>query len=204
MERIEFILQIFLSCISCYLAWVIPKKIMWEQTYLTLIADYRSCSYGVAIQGIIEFFTNDCRSNPDNILSKYQMRFHRDIPLLCCYQSNNAQQSNNTQISSDLCLHFQRRMLAQFFYQLDLCARSKYIGKQRVCRDFTRAEADLVHILILMDKAIDEDRYNEDNILWKSIACSEKIQNYKNEKGMNKYLSEIYLILRNSQKYMKV
>lgn len=198
MERTEFILQIFLSCLSCYLAWVIPKKIMWEQTYLTLIADYRSCSYGVAIQGIIEFFANDCRSNPDNILSMYQTRFQQDIHSLFYYQNN------DPQISSDLCLHFQRRMLAQFFYQLDLCARSKYIGKQRVCRDFTRAEADLVHILILMDKAIDEDRYNEDNILWKSIACSGKIQNYKNEKGMNKYLSEIYLILRNSQKYMKV
>lgn len=61
------VIQIFLSVIACYLSWMIPRKIMWEQTYASLSTDYRSYEFGVAIQGIIDFFVEDCKSDPEKV-----------------------------------------------------------------------------------------------------------------------------------------
>lgn len=182
------VIQIFLSVIACYLSWMIPRKIMWEQTYGSLSTDYRSCEFGVAIQGIIDFFVDDCKSDPEKVKEEYQKRFIYD---------------KNKRISPELCLHFQRRMLAQFFYQLALCARTPYIGKNRICRDFTKGEAHIVRILILMDEAIEEDRAEGNRILWQDIGCDYRVRNYENEKGINQYLSEIYSVLKNSKIYME-
>lgn len=207
------VIQIFLSVIACYLSWMIPRKIMWEQTYASLSTDYRSCEFGVAIQGIIDFFIDDCKSDPKKVKKEYQRRFicdeysvERNLPadeVINQYKEKNADLKKKENITPELCLHFQRRMLAQFFYQLALCARTPYIGKNRICRDFTKGEAHIVRILILMDKAIEEDRAEGDRILWQDIGCVYRVRNYENEKGINQYLSEIYSVLKNSKIYME-
>lgn len=186
---------------------------MWEQTYASLSTDYRSCEFGVAIQGIIDFFIDDCKSDPKKVKKEYQRRFicdeysvERNLPadeVINQYKEKNADLKKKENITPELCLHFQRRMLAQFFYQLALCARTPYIGKNRICRDFTKGEAHIVRILILMDKAIEEDRAEGDRILWQDIGCVYRVRNYENEKGINQYLSEIYSVLKNSKIYME-
>lgn len=201
------IIQCILSLVACGLAWIIPQRIMWEQTYVALVAEYRSCEFGAAVQGIIEFFVNDCKNNPDKVREMYQKRFKKDFgtnqtSLDECLCSSSA--VNLTKLSPEQCLHYQRRLLAQFFYQLDLCARSRYIGKKRVRRDYTQGEANIVRILILMDKAIDDDRRNGENVLWKDISCDYRVRCSKNEKGMNSYLSDIYRVLQTSKRHMEV
>lgn len=178
------IIQCILALIACFLAWFIPKRIMWHQTYSDLIRDYRSYDFGVAVQGIVEFFTEDCKSNIDNIKLKYENRFQNEV-------SNGKIKTTSPQ----LCLHYQRRLLAQFFYQLDLCARKHYL-RDRVLNDFTKNEANLIRILYLIDNAIEES-----DTIKKDIGCEFSLSAGKG-KGLNRWLSHIYLLLKNNSKYM--
>lgn len=176
------IIQIALSVVACVFAWVIPKRIMWEQTYSSLMSDYRSYDFGIAVQGIVEFFAVDCNYDVKNIKKEYERRFREDIKEI-------------REKSPDLCLHYQRRLLAQFYYQLDLCARTPFIGKRRVCRDFTSREADTARLLYLMGMAV-----NESGVLFKDISCGERMP--RSARGLNGYLADIYHLLKASKPYM--
>lgn len=177
-------IQAALAFIACVLAWLIPKRIMWEQTYSSLLSDYRSYGFGIAVQGIVEFFAVDCKSDVKKIKVEYERRFREDIKGI-------------REKSSELCLHYQRRLLAQFYYQLDLCARSPFIGKRRVRRDFTKREANIVRLLYLIGRA-----GNESDILFKDISCDEHVS--RNAKGLNRYLADVYNVLKSSKPYMEV
>lgn len=205
------IIQIALSVIACVFAWFIPKRIMWEQTYSSLMSDYRSYDFGIAVQGIVEFFAVDCHYNVKNIKEAYERRFVRDIYGLDLDSDLNGKFSleivrerlkerNLAEIcakSPELCLHYQRRLLAQFYYQLDLCAHSPFIGKRRVRRDFTSREANIVRLLYLIGRAGDES-----DILFKDISCDERVS--RSARGLNRYLADIYRVLKSSKPYMVV
>ena len=205
-QMITGILQTILAAIACALAWIIPKRIMWEQTYSSLIHDYRSYDFAVAVQGIVEFFSIECQNSVKRIPLEYKKRFLSDIYGLQNTQINtledlqkNAKSLNFNQESPEACLHYQRRLLAQYFYQLDLCARSIFIGKRRVTKDFTQGEAHLIRILFLIDNAIDESE-----ILKKDISCDFRMPRHEHIRGMNTYLSHIYSVIRKSKPYMEV
>lgn len=183
-EKMIGIIQAILAFASCVLAWFIPKRIMWEQSYSSLLSDYRSYDFGIAVQGIVEFFAVDCKSDVKNIKKAYERRFREDIKEIC-------------EKSPDLCLHYQRRLLAQFYYQLDLCARSPFIGKRRVRRDFTSREADIVRLLYLMDSAV-----NESGVLFKDISCDERVP--RSARGLSRSLADIYRVLKESKPYMEL
>ncbi|MDE6705730.1 MAG: hypothetical protein K2J81_07490 [Treponemataceae bacterium] len=203
------IIQIALSVVACVFAWFIPKRIMWEQSYSSLMSDYRSYDFGIAVQGIVEFFAVDCNYDVKNIKKEYERRFVRDVYDLDLDSDLNSTFSLETvrkelktrnppkicEKSPDLCLHYQRRLLAQFYYQLDLCARSPFIGKRRVCRDFTSREADTARLLYLMGMAVDES-----GVLFKDISCGERMP--RSARGLNGYLADIYHLLRASKPYM--
>ncbi len=176
------LIQIALAAAACVLAWFIPKRIMWEQTYSSLSSDYRSYDFGIAVQGIVEFFAVECKSDVKNIKEAYERRFTEDIGKI-------------REKSPELCLHYQRRLLAQFFYQLDLCARSPFIGKKRVSRDFTMHEAEIVRLLYLMGIAV-----LDSDVLFKDISCDERVP--RNARGLNGYLADLYRILKKSKPYM--
>ncbi|MDE7228274.1 MAG: hypothetical protein K2N31_08120 [Treponemataceae bacterium] len=208
-EQMIGIIQIALSVVACVLAWFIPKRIMWEQTYSSLMSDYRSYDFGIAVQGIVEFFAVDCKSDVKNIKGAYERRFVRDVYDLDLDSDLHGTFSLETvreklkgrnpaeicEKSPDLCLHYQRRLLAQFYYQLDLCARSPFIGKRRVCRDFTSREANTARLLYLMGMAVDES-----GVLFKDISCGERMP--RSARGLNGYLADIYHLLRASKPYM--
>ena len=178
------IIQIALSVVACVFAWFIPKRIMWEQSYSSLLSDYRSYDFGIAVQGIVEFFAIDCKSDVKNIKREYERRFREDIKEI-------------REKSPELCLHYQRRLLAQFYYQLDLCARSPFIGKRRVRRDFTSREADIVRLLYLMGSAV-----NESGVLFKDISCDERVP--RSARGLSRSLADIYRVLKESKPYMEL
>ena len=183
-EKMIGIIQAILAFASCVIAWFIPKRIMWEQSYSSLLSDYRSYDFGIAVQGIVEFFSVDCKSDVKNIKREYERRFKEDIEKI-------------QEKSPDLCLHYQRRLLAQFYYQLDLCARTPFIGKRRVRRDFTSREADIVRLLYLMGSAADES-----DVLFKDISCDERVP--RSAKGLSRSLADIYRVLKESKPYMEL
>ena len=183
----DFIKDYALPIISIIVAIWIPFKIKWEQQYSSLMDSYRSMDYAIAYQGIVEFFVNECGNDVSLIPIVYKKRFVEEIT------------NCKGKINKDNCLHFQRRLLAQFFWQLNECAKSFSIGKGRVARDFTNAEAKLLKILIYIGQAIEND---ESGLLFKDISCPDLVKSPSSLKGQNKGLSQLYNILKRSKRFM--
>lgn len=180
------VIQTISSLAACILAFWIPKKIKWEQIYSQLLTDYCGYDFGAAVMGIVLFFHNDCKNQIENIQKCYKKRFASDF-----YGTDD----NKTSISNDKNLHLQRRLLVQFYCQLDLCARSIFIGKRRVQKDFSSKEANLLKILYYMNEAANEEP------IFLDISTDERIRNDKN--GINSYISHIYILLKGAPEYIR-
>ena len=183
------VITILSTLVSVVVAIWIPYKIKWEQQYSGLLDDYRSMDYAIAFQGIIEFFAVECEGDVERIPQCYREHFIREIT------------EKRGEINKDNCLHFQRRLLAQFFWQLNECAKSRAIGKRRVMRDFTASEAKLLKILIYIGDAIDND---DDNVLFKDISSDARVKKPEHLHGQNKALGQLYYVLKNSRRFMDV
>ena len=164
----------------------IPRKIAWEQFYNSLTTEYRSIEFGKAMQNVIQFYTNSCKCNVSRIREEYEKRFKIEI--------------EEAKVISEQSLHYDRRLLAQFFLDLEKCANTRwyYIGRKRVIRDFTTGTKKLVEILYFMDKAVEESP-----LLFKEITINERIPKSSRLKGMNKHLAHMNEILKESKKYME-
>ena len=77
------IIQTLLSLAACILAWVIPKRIMWEQTYSSLGSEYRSYDFAIAVQDIVEFFTITCQSDIEKVPHEYKKRLKMKMFCRC-------------------------------------------------------------------------------------------------------------------------
>ena len=207
-NNIVGIVQIVLAIIACVLAWFIPNRIMWNQTYSSLDVDYRSLDFAIAIQGIFEFFAIDCEGDVEKIQEKYEERFVFDTYGL--YKKNYSSfdelwkkvRNNPHKINKklpQLCLHYQRRLLWEFFYQLDLCARTPFIGKKRVAKDYTSSEAKLIKILYYMGKATEESE-----ILRKNISTDARMPSEWRTKGMAQYACHLYSVLCKTKPFMQL
>ena len=163
----------------------ISKKISWEQFYNSLMTEYRSIEFGRAMQNVIKFYTETCHSDVTQIQHEYEIKFKEDT-----------QKEEMVENS----LHFDRRLLAQFFVDLDKCANTPwyYIGKKRVLKDFTSGTKNLVAILYFMGCAVENS-----SIIFKEISINERVPKSNNKKGMNKYLLRMHETLKKSSKYMQ-
>ena len=65
--------------------------------------------------------------------------------------------------------------------------------------DYTSREADIIKLLYIINTAIDDSK-----IIMKNLCTDERINSVEKSKGLNKYLSHLYNILRYSNKYMEV
>ena len=204
--ELKDLIQTICSALSVILAWYIPEKIKWNQFYSNLISEYRSYDFGIAVQGIVEFFTIDCESDIVEIPKKYRERFMKEIyeiqesfPKTLGELKEKKQQIKLLQNDSDKTLHFQRRLLTQFYWELDSCLKSPFIGSRHVNKDFTRGESNIIKILYFMNEAVDNDE-----ILYKNINFDERLSSIKRAKGINKSLLHLYEELKNSKKYIEV
>lgn len=176
-------ITIFIAVVTLIVAIRIPHRIKWEQFYQQLLSDYRSHDFGVAIMEIGMFFNKQCSNDISKIPEEYAARFHHDFG------------SGKEKTLKEHNLHYQRRLLTQFYYQLDLCANSSYIGKKRIQRDFTSKESDLLKILFYMNKASQQPGVFID------ITTSDRVGPCK--KGMNSYIKDMYSILKESPNYVR-
>ena len=61
------IIQSISGVLAVIFAIYIPEKIKQEQRYSQLLSDYRGYDFAVAVQGVIQFFTKDCKSDVERI-----------------------------------------------------------------------------------------------------------------------------------------
>ena len=183
-EIVVQIIQIVLSGLTLIFTILIPFIIKWEQLYSSLLDEFRGFDYAIAYQGVVQFFVNECNSDMDQVKEAYKTRFLNEIET-----------EDPENIKKENCLHFQRRLLAQFFWQLNKCAKCPLIRKSRIAKDFSKSEAKLLKILIYMGQGIEEDE-----MLYKDISSSAILKNANNLKGQNKSLREIYDVLKKSKR----
>lgn len=184
------LVQIFIAVIACGLAVYIPEKIKWEQRYSQLLSDYRGYDVAAAVQGLVQFFVNDCKRDVEKIKREYEKHFDNEIE----------NPKEDVRIDNDKNLHYQRRLLNAYFYELNECAKRRFlIGKKRVGRDFTKNEASIIKILYFMNIAAAESE-----LIFKNISTDERIPKSRRLKGMNKSIVQVYEILKDSKKYMDV
>lgn len=184
------ITALILSFLAFIAAIFIPEKIKWEQTYSTLLSDYRSYDFAAAVQGVVDFFTIRCGNDIERIREEYESLFQKYSRKL----------NKSVPVSNDMNLHFQRRLLTTYFWQLNQCTKSfgsVFIGKRRIRKDFTVNEAKIAKIVFFMNKAVDES-----DILFKDISTTDIMPKAKNVKGINAAVASIYSILRKSKRYI--
>lgn len=199
-QTICSVLSIFIACLTLVVTWIIPKKIAWNQMYSNLIFEYRSYDFAIAVQGIIEFFVIDCKSDASKIKEKYKERFLREIYGIEKEINNIDEIRNERKIKllendSDKTLHFQRRLLTQFYADLNDCLKISFVGPKKILKDFTKSEANIIRILYLINEVIDEDE-----ILYKDIRCNERLSESKRVKEINKKLANLYSVLRKNKR----
>ena len=182
-------LTLLVAIATLFATIYISRKIAWESYYNELNREYRSLEFGKAMQGIILFFVNDCNKDISKIQREYELKYLQQVS-----------RPNSMNLSAEDTLHYQRRMLAQFFVDLEKCANipSYYIGKKRVQNDYTSGTKDLVRILFFMGIAIENS-----TILFQDISCDERVPKRQRIKGQNKHLSHMYEILKESKEYME-
>ena len=146
----------------------------------------------------------DCGSNYSKIPQEYKKRFLKDIydlnEEMSLTEIRDSVKKGRIKVMTDsCCLHFQRRLLGQFYYQLELCGESPFVGKRRVRKDFTSNEANIIKILYLMNKAVDGDE-----VMMKDTFFDFRVPGTKVSKGLNGYLSRMGVILRKSKRFMEI
>lgn len=199
-EEVMTLIQTICSVFAVFLACYIPEKIKWNQFYSNLISEYRSYDFAIAVQGVVEFFTLDCDSDVTKIPEKYKERFMKEIYGFKGEELNEKiDKKKLLQKDSEKTLHFQRRLLTQFYWELDSCLKSSFIGARHVKKDFTRGESNIIKILYFMNEAVDNDE-----ILYKDICFDERLPTIKRAKGINKSLVHLSEELKNTKRYIEV
>lgn len=204
-EEVMTLIQTICSVLAVILAWYIPKKIKWDQFYSNLISEYRSYDFAIAVQSVVEFFTLDCDSDVTKIPEKYKERFMKEIYGIqesfpeTLDDLKEIDKKNLLQKDSDKTLHFQRRLLTQFYWELNSCLKSSFVGRRHVKKDFTKSESKIIKILYYMNEAVDNDE-----ILYKDICFDERLPSIKRAKGINKSLVHLSEELKNTKRYIEV
>ena len=71
------IIQTILSVSSLVVAWRIPVRIMQNQRYENLLQEYMGNDYAEALEGVIDFYVETCKSNVDLIAIEYKKLFNQ-------------------------------------------------------------------------------------------------------------------------------
>jgi hypothetical protein len=146
---LDFIANVFtiLGFIVAVIAtFYIPRKIMVNQIYEDLVDRYNSVEMGEAIYSVFWFYKHDCECSVNKIYEEYIKRFNKEI-----------KDKSNTEIEFSKTLHFQRRMLEQYYWHLaTLRYKHKFIGlsQKKLTREFlTSSEVNLLALIYYMTPA---------------------------------------------------
>lgn len=177
------ILSMLASFISIYVAINIPIRISQNQRYENLLSIYQSSDFAEALHGVITFYCKTCNYDVKRIPYEYKKRFDEDL--------------QNKTLDNAKVLHFQRRLLTEFFSNLDICARSNRALCRKICREFTSSESNIIRILIFMNKAVDNNKE-----IYMDISKI-KYEHIGKLNGINNYLMHLSGLLQKSKRWME-
>ena len=184
LQKPEFWVSIATLIVTVY----IPIQIMKFQRYTNLIATYMSLDFAHALQSVIAFFCDDCGHDVERIPVEYKKRFESDMKRVMRHDDS----GDITNV-----LHYQRRYLTCFFFELEICRRSNRTLDRIIRKDWTKSEAFVMRILICMNDAVDNDKK-----IFKDIS-SIKRERLPRTKGINEYLRSLQEILQNESRWMQ-
>jgi hypothetical protein len=152
LQNLFSVLSLIVAIFACILACIIPKRIMLNQLYTDLIAEYRSPEIGLAIISIVDFFRNNCNLQVSKIGEEYSKRYEIEF-------------SNESKFKINETIHFKRRLLAQWYWQLENCVSKCTIplwkvSKKQFENDFPNNETNLLKIIYYMNKEVDNNGHS--------------------------------------------
>jgi hypothetical protein len=145
------ILAIFIAIIA---AFIIPKKILINQIFAGLIQEYRLNTMGIAIKRLRDFYEYDCNRSTDCkvIIDKYCNICNKE------FKKNSPESWGNT-------LHFQRRIVSQFFQHIgNLHYKHNFIiriSMNKFKEYFSQNNLDIIQILYILENNPCETIYTE-------------------------------------------
>ena len=143
LNNILMIIAIIMAIIAAIIAYFIPKKILINQIFAGLIQEYRSNAMGIAIKRLRDFYEKDCNRsiNCKVIIDKY------------CYIST--KEFKKTSESWGNTLHFQRRIVSQFFQHIsNLHYKHNFlirISMNKLKEYFSQNNLDIIQILYILE-----------------------------------------------------
>ena len=182
------IIQTILSVSSLVVAWRIPVRIMRNQRYENLLQEYTGNDYAEALQGVIDFYVETCKSNIDLIPIEYNKLYTQK-------KENVSKESKNLEEDKFSKLHNQRRLLSYFFWQLNSCAKDSPSLKRKIKKEFTVNEAYICKILICMNQVLEDNPK-----IFKDIS-SIKYEKISGIRGINKSLFDFHNLLKNQNRW---
>jgi hypothetical protein len=132
---------VILSLCALFFAILIPRKIMVNQIFADLLEEYRSAEMGVAIMGLVDFYVFTCNRDISQIEKKYKELFDNEI---------GPGNKRNEKIPLKDTLHFKRRLLWQYYWQLATLRYEYFWGKlsrKRLRDNFTEKESQVIAVL---------------------------------------------------------
>ncbi len=149
-EQIISIITLLFTVVSTIVLLLIsifgPKRIMFRQNLLDLMKEYRSAEIGIAVFNLIRFYELECCSDLKKVAEKYVDRYNEEIGY--------KKEKNIDNLSTTL--HFQRRILSQFYRQI---ADLRYEGSiftriksKDIMFYLTSSEAKMLKLLYLIER----------------------------------------------------
>jgi hypothetical protein len=135
------IVTLITAIVAIFIASIIPKKIMANQLFADLVAEYRTPEMGGAILALFHFY-DDCLKKKVAFDSEYERVYNIQLkqPL-----------ANGEKVDYVNTLHFQRRLVSQFYTDMaDLCFErfDKKLFYKKLAIWFTDNEVQLLKIIL--------------------------------------------------------
>ena len=102
----------------------LQKKQATAQRWESLITEYRKSDFGIAVKAVVDFYVEDCNRCLSKIWDKYIDRYRKDFS--CWTLAKKTDKTAN--------LHFYRRLLEEYYWQLWLCIDSEGFDANLVYR----------------------------------------------------------------------
>lgn len=187
--QMKDIISILLAIVTLIATICIPLQIMKFQRYTALMSTYESFEFAHALQSVIDFYYIDCNCDVEQIPVEYKKRFNYDFDIL---------KRNREKFDISNILHYQRRLLNDYFMELEMCRESSRVLRNIIRKDWTTSEAWVCKILVFMNKAVDNDPE-----LFKDISVI-KYERMPRVKGLSEYLARFYNALRKESRNMQL
>ncbi|MDR1174227.1 MAG: hypothetical protein LBK83_01985 [Treponema sp.] len=187
MEIISLVISASALVVALAATFIIPRKIMIDQRYSDLLQEYRSSEMGAAILSVCHFYVHDCKNDVGNIAAKYREKYIAQIE---------DKLTNGEPIDYAHTLHFQRRLIAQFYYDMAYLRYNLHcprLSKKQLQDWFTPSEVDLLAIILHMAGPARE-------VFEEACCVPDPLKKDENDVPMNKLLCDLY---RDSKRWVQ-